>query len=133
MGGQVEVVDSGLTLVTDLTLAPDGDGLLALQFARFRSDSMPPFVIGSGQIMQIHPDGSKDTLAAGFGPSAGLAVGDVNEYYVTNLFFGTVMKLSQTSTSNHQVSKNANPVLSISPNPVSDYFTLAWHQPVEVK
>lgn len=127
--GQVEVVDSGLTLVTDLASAADGDGLIALQFASFRLDSTPPFVIGSGQIIQIHEDGSKDTLASGFGPSPGLAVAGTDEFYVTNLFFGTVVKLSETSTSSHDVQNNQVNGLQIAPNPASSEFTVQWYQP----
>jgi hypothetical protein len=127
--GQVGVVDSGLTLVTDLATAADGDGLIALQFASFRLDSTPPFVIGSGQIIQIHEDGTKDTLASGFGPSPGLVVAGTNEFYVTNLFFGTVVKLSQTSTSAHDVQNNQTSGLHIAPNPANAQFTVQWYQP----
>lgn len=128
--GQVGVVDSGLTLITDLAIAADGDGLIALQFANFTLDSMPPFVIGSGQIIQIHEDRTKDTLASGFGPSPGLAVAGTNEFYVTNLFFGTVLKLSETSTSSHDVQNDRTNGLQISPNPNSGQFTIQWYQPV---
>ncbi|MBK8504230.1 MAG: ScyD/ScyE family protein [Saprospiraceae bacterium] len=127
--GQLSVVDSGLTLITDLALAPDGDGLIALQFANFRGDSMPPYVIGSAILQQLHSDGSRDTIAAGFGPSAGMAVADVNTFYVSNLFFGTVIKISLTTTAAESINKNNQSSLKVFPNPVDETLNLSWNQP----
>jgi hypothetical protein len=127
--GQVSVVDSGLTLITDLALAPDGVGLIALQFANFRGDSIPPYVIGSAILQQLHSDGSRDTIASGFGPSAGMAVADANTFYVSNLFFGTVMKISQTTTTAKSVNKNHQSLLTVFPNPVDESLNLSWNQP----
>lgn len=127
--GQVSVIDSGLTLVTDLALAPAGDGLLALQYANFRGDSVPPFVIGSALITKVGFDGSKDTIASGFGPSPGFAVAGENDFYITNLFFGTVIHLTAGTTASQDHNVLQFEPLTIAPNPVSDHFTLNWHQP----
>lgn len=127
--GQVSVIDSGLTLVTDMALAPSGDGLLALQFANFRGDSLPPFLIGSAQITKVGFDGSKDTIATGFGPSPGLAVAGENDFYVTNLLFGTVTHLTASTTANKDFNELKVQPLTIAPNPVTENFSVSWQQP----
>ncbi len=126
--GDVTVVDSNLTLITDLSVDPGGDGLIALQYAQFRGDSVPPFVIGSAMLTHLHTDGSRDTLASGFGPSPGFAIGEANTYYVTNLFFGTVTKISMGSTTSATSDALNRISMEVFPNPIAETIQLSWQQ-----
>ncbi|WP_236973903.1 ScyD/ScyE family protein [Membranihabitans maritimus] len=124
--GNVSVRDSGYTLVTDMTLDPEGDGFFALQMATFRSDSTPPFVINSAIITQTHADGSRDTVASGFGPSPGLFVAGDGSFYVTNLFAGTVTRIEPTSTSLTKPAVKILKSMQVFPNPAENDINLRY-------
>ena len=127
--GKVSTYDSAFTLLTDMRASPDGDGIYVLQYASFRLDSTPPWVIGSSMVIHRRNDGSRDTLATGFGPSAGMALDEEGSIYVTNLFFGNVMKLvPSTTTSNVDHGPSAVQELNVMPNPGHDRVRLEWNQ-----
>lgn len=109
-----------------MSVEPSDDGLLALQFSSFRLDNTPPWVLGSSIITHVAKDGSRDTIASGFGPSAGFSVTN-DAVYVTNLFFGTVMKISPSSTSTH-MNVRMSDLLSVAPNPINKRLSLTWTQ-----
>lgn len=91
--GSLTVHASGMTLLTDMDFDPSDGGLLALQFARFGPvDTTFGFIFGSAQLVKVHPDGSLDTLLAGFGPSPGLAIAADGTAYMTHLFLGQLLK-----------------------------------------
>lgn len=124
--GQVTVRDSLFTLVTDLRHHPSGDGLLALQYARFHPDSLPPFLVNSSMITHLHDDGTRDTIATGFGPSPGMAVTSDTILYVTQLFAGTVLRISPMTTGLHRPGDVAVEQLRIFPNPANEEVTLSF-------
>ena len=115
--GAVSVIDSGYTLATDFDFHPEGNGFYTLQFAQFRGDSTPPFVFNSAQIVHASSERVKDTIAAGFGPSAGMVVGADGSFYVTHYFFGQVLKINPGTTSTFRSSDQLNRKLKIYPNP----------------
>lgn len=91
--GSTSVYASGLTLVTDMDFDPNDGELVALQFAKFGPvDTTFGFIFGSAQLVKVHGDGTLDTLAAGFGPSPGLAIAANGTAYMTHLFLGQLLK-----------------------------------------
>lgn len=115
--GRVSVRDSNLTLVTDMAHHPAGDGLLVLQFAHFRRDSLPPFYFGSARLLHLRADGTRDTLARDFGPSPGLAVSEQGRIFVTDYFRGLVQEIDPSVTDVHTPDAGAAAGLLIYPNP----------------
>ncbi len=90
---------AGLTLVTDLEFDPEDGNLVALQFARFgQVDTTFGFIFGSAQLVKVHPDGSLDTLLAGFGPSPGLAIAANGTTYMSHLFLGQLLRTDALSS-----------------------------------
>lgn len=127
--GNVSIRDSGYTLVTDLALDPEGDGFYALQYAHFSLDSMPPFVINSSIITHTHSDGSRDTVASGFGPGAGFLPNADGSFYVTNLFGGTLEKLVTTSTGLSTPKQSLLETIKVFPNPARGGINLNYDLP----
>lgn len=125
--GEVSVRDSNLTLVTDMRHHPSGDGLLALQFAQFRGDSLPPFVFNSAMITHLKDDGSRDTIASGFGPSPGMAVASDGGIYVTHLFLGMVMRIDALVTDVKEQPVQREEPLRIFPNPAGNETTIGFN------
>lgn len=125
--GTVSTWQEGFSLITDLSPAPEGEGLYALQFAQFNGDSIPPFYFNSAQIIHARSGGEKDTLVSGFGPSPGLAVAADGTCYVTHLFFGMVLKIEGIMTGVQDPTggedKNA---FSIYPNPSTAHMNLQF-------
>lgn len=118
--GDVDIAFEDLTLVTDMAHAPGGDGLYALEFARFSLDSIPPFYFNSARIVHIDEGGETEVVADGFGPSPGLAPGDDGVFYVTHIFFGLVLRVEAgTSGVFGPGNKDEIAPLHIYPNPVS--------------
>jgi hypothetical protein len=124
--GEVSVRDSNLTLVTDMRHHPSGDGILALQFAQFRGDSLPPFLFNSSMITHLKNDGSRDTIASGFGPSPGMAVNADGTIYVTHLFLGMVMQIQPMTTGIRERPRIAEEPLRIFPNPAGQATNISF-------
>jgi hypothetical protein len=125
--GNVSVRHSDLTLVTDMLWSPDGDGLVVLQFARFSLDSVPPFILNSSMILHLHDDGTRDTLLSDFGPSPGMTRDENENYYVTNLFFGTVMKIENITTGFTDPNDTGKGRMVAFPNPANDILNVDFY------
>ena len=91
--GGVRILHRCLTMATDIMLAPNEDGLLILEFGQFYPNEFMP-VPNSAKILHINKDGDRSLLASGFGPSMGMYSEDGQTFYVTNLFEGTVAKIT---------------------------------------
>ncbi len=108
---------AGLTLVTDLEFDPNDGNLVAMQFAKFGPvDTTFGFVFGSAQLVKVHPDGSLDTLLAGFGPSPGLAISANGTAYMSHLFLGQLLRTDVLSGLLDFQLPSAKP-LQVFPNP----------------
>ncbi|MEL6274145.1 MAG: ScyD/ScyE family protein [Bacteroidota bacterium] len=74
--GDISIYLEGLTQAIDFAPNPANDDLFILQFARFGPDpdGNLNYLFGSAQLLSADAEGNLDTIASGFGPSAGLAV-----------------------------------------------------------
>ncbi len=124
--GTVAPYDTNYSLVTDLAISPEDGGLLALQFASFDISQTPPFLFNSAMITHTHPDGTRDTLVTGFGPSAGMAVTDDGVIYVTSLFFGTVLKIDNLTGIWDPNAPGKSGAINAWPNPAHDTVNLGF-------
>ena len=124
--GEISVLDSNLTLVTDLRFHPSGEGLLALQFANFNLANVPPFLIGSSMITYLHESGSRDTVAMGFGPSPGMVVTNDSTFFLTQIFTGEVIQITASTTDVENPGIKTDHQLHIFPNPGKDEVTVAF-------
>jgi hypothetical protein len=91
--GTVTTFKMGMTMLTDLKLDPNTGDLYALQFAAFTPTG---FGANSSKITRIKPDGTMQTVATGFGPSAGMAIDQMGGIYVSEPFSGRVLKFANT-------------------------------------
>ena len=90
LGGNVSVLQGGLTLVTDLDVDPRDGKLLVLQLGRWQ---LPDgFLPGTGVLLKLQ-NGSLDTLASGLNLTAGLHVGTSENAFVSSLF-GQVLSVA---------------------------------------
>ena len=76
--GSVSDFATGMTMLTDLKLGPDGN-LYALSFGMFTQDGP---VFNSGSVMRILPDGTSETLIAGLPFATALALDAEGNAYV---------------------------------------------------
>ena len=119
--GAVSIAYQGLSLVTDISLDPEGN-LVALQFANFGPMG---FDIGSSILTRIDTMGSLDTIASGFGPSPGFTYTSSGDLFATHLFFGQLLKYDKNITG--VADNNGLDVeMSVSPNPVQDWVNLRF-------
>ncbi len=91
--GIVTVEDSNLTMITDVAPAPDGNGWLVLEFGQFFPGEAGGLVPNSARIIQLYNDGSRELVASGFGPSAGMVVTKDGGIYATEMTKGTLIKI----------------------------------------
>lgn len=77
--GEVSVVTDGLTMVTDLALAPDGN-LYAVTLAQFTEQGPVP---GSGAVTRVGLDGSLEPVAEGLMFPTAIAFAPNGDAYVT--------------------------------------------------
>ena len=90
--GEITTHADGFTMITDMAYDPQDGNLLVLQFANFGEMG---FEFGSAQLIKLLPDGSRETIAAGFGPSAGLGVASDGNIYASHLFLGQLLELKR--------------------------------------
>jgi sugar lactone lactonase YvrE len=76
--GEVSDFATGLTMLTDLKAAPDGN-LYATQFAVFTQQGPQP---NSGAVIRIRPDGSAETVIAGLPFVTAIAFSAAGEGFV---------------------------------------------------
>jgi len=124
------VFDTAYSLVTDMALHPSGDGLLTLRFAEFNLGAMPPFAFNSAMILHTREDGTRDTIASGFGPSAGMAMAEDDIYYVTEVFTGRLLKIDTKTTAVDPQGPSDRNGLMIYPNPARDQVSVSYHLPL---
>ena len=96
--GNVEIAEKYMTMLTDVAAHPSGNGWLTLEFGQFFPGEDGTPVPNSGRIIRLFDDQSRELVAAGFGPSGGMAVFDEETIYVTDLSEGTVVRLSTKAT-----------------------------------
>ena len=99
MAGKVKIAENHMTMLTDIAAHPHGNGWLTLEFGQFFPGESGTPVPNSGRIIHLLEDHSRELVAAGFGPSGGMAVIDGETIYVTDLSAGTVVRLSTKTTS----------------------------------
>ena len=121
--GTTTVYASGLTLVTDMDFDPNDGQLVALQFAAFgQVDTSFSFIFNSAQLIKVDANGGLDTVAAGFGPSPGLAFADDGSAYMTHLFLGQLLKSDPISSGIFYFEKPVAKPMSVFPNPNDGRF-----------
>ncbi|GEM_PF-677954 len=90
--GTVSDFATGLTMLTDMKMGPDGN-LYVTQFGMFTEQGPQP---GSGSVYRILPDGTSELVLTGLAFATALAIdADGNAYVVTDLFApgtGTVIR-----------------------------------------
>jgi hypothetical protein len=113
--GSVTPFADSLSQIVELEMDDEGN-LYALQFALFDSTFSPQF--NSASIIKIAADGSKSVFAEGFGPASGMALDGNGGVYISHLFLGQVIHITDLSSLNDKPKSNHN--LEVFPNPVSD-------------
>lgn len=91
--GEVTAASKNWTMITDMMADPKGDGLIILEFGQFFPNEFTP-VPNSGKIIHLKSNGNRALIASGFGPSGGMASLDAQQFFVSNLFEGTVVKIT---------------------------------------
>ena len=81
--GVVTVFRDGLTSITDLTVDPEDQQLVAVTFAEF--DLASGFLPGTGALVKLLDDGTNETLAVGLNLTSAVAIAG-DDHYVTSLF-----------------------------------------------
>lgn len=133
--GVVTPMATGFSLLTDLAPDTDSDDLYALQFGVFDL-SIFNFAPNSAKVWRIHPDGTRELAAEGFGVAPGMALDGQGNVYVSELGSGRVLRFdgaaSGTDDSAGEVSG-----FTLSPNPATDFvrvdFTLKTASPVNFR
>ena len=121
--GSMSVYASGLTLLTDMAFDPNDGELVVLQFASFGPvDTTFGFIFNSARLLKIHETGGVDTLAEGFGPSAGLALSDDGSAYLTHLFLGQLLKSDPISSGVFGSGEMEAVPMAVFPNPSDGRF-----------
>ncbi len=83
MGGKVSDAVPGLTMMTDITLGPDG-AWYVVEFGQFSLQTNPPgFVPNSGDVVRLSPTGQRAVIASGLAFPNKLAFDASGNLYVT--------------------------------------------------
>jgi hypothetical protein len=122
--GNVTTQVVGLSQAVDLQIDPMLN-LYALQFGMFDTTTFM-FAPNSASIVRILTSGDVDTLATGFGPSAGMCRDTADGFYVTELMTGRVLHIANTTTSVKDVTPKNVSNISAYPNPSSDNVTVSY-------
>ena len=120
--GMMMTMYTGLTQAVDMEMDSHGN-LYVLQFGLYDSSFFP--VPNSASIIRISPTGAMDTLATGFGPSAGMVPDSSDGFYVTELFTGNLIHISNTTAGISTLINNVNE-LNAYPNPFSESFNINY-------
>lgn len=120
--GIVASIIPGLTQSVDMEMDSMGN-LYVLQFGLFNSSFFP--IPNSASIIRIKPGGAIDTLATGFGPSAGMVPDSSDGFYVTELITGNVIHISNTTVGVSNIINNIS-ILRAYPNPFNESINLNY-------
>ncbi len=120
--GMMMPMYTGLSQAVDMEMDNDGN-LYVLQFGLFDTTFVP--IPNSASIIRIKPGGAIDTLAAGFGPSAGMVSDSSDGFYVTELFTGNVIHISNPTLGISNIINNVS-ALSAYPNPFTESISLNY-------
>lgn len=123
--GNVTPFADSLSLSVDMELDNSGN-LYVLQFGEF--DTLFNPIFNSSRITKITPSGNKSVFAAGFGPSAGMALDGNGGVYVTNLFLGQVLHITDLTGTETPVDK-ASLSLNATPNPAESFTAIDFNLP----
>jgi hypothetical protein len=116
---------SGISVAVDMYMDSMTHDFYVLQYGVF--DTMGNPQQGSASIIRIQPGGAMDTVASGFGPSAGMVSDSMGGFYVTEIMSGNVLHIANPSTGIQSPLNNIG-LLKAFPNPFSEstgvYFSL---------
>jgi len=112
----------GLSQAVDMEM-DSMNTIYVLQFGRF--DSTGASIAGSASIVRILPGGAMDTVASGFGPSAGMALDSSGGFYVTELVSGNLLHIENIGTGINTKNKIINS-FTYFPNPVNEEVNLRF-------
>jgi hypothetical protein len=114
------LVANGLTLAVDMQSDSIGNGLYVLQFGRFDTNFVP--MANSAMILHVDTAGMIDTVATGFGPSAGMVSDSAGGFYATEIYNGTLIHIQLATAIHNPVADGNN--ISVYPNPFSGELTI---------
>lgn len=121
--GTITPMYSGLSLAVDMQM-DDAGNLYVLQFGLYDTTFTP--VMGSASIVRIAPGGVMDTLATGFGPSAGFVRDTSDGFYVTELMTGNVIHITNTTAAVSELPQVLSGLRAF-PNPFDDKVTVSFN------
>ncbi len=119
--GTVTQVDSGLSQCVDMEADANGN-IYVLQFALFDSTFAP--TMNTASIVMISTGGTMDTLATGFGPSSGMTMDGAGGFYVTELFTGNVLHITDINGVENVIADNVH--LNVYPSPFTNKISLNY-------
>lgn len=114
---------SGLTQAVDMEM-DSLNNIYVLQFGLYDSTFMP--IMGSASIVRIMATGAIDTLATGFGPSAGMTQDGSGGFYATELMTGNVIHIYNINKVD-AIKNNAVTGLTAYPNPFNDLISFNYY------
>lgn len=117
---------SGLSLAVDMEMDMDSmNSIYVLQFANFDTATFTP-MNGTASIVRAMMNGTIDTIATGFGPSAGMTMDWSNGFYVTEIGSGTVLHITDIQISVPVISNPLFNSLSVYPNPFENSIKINY-------
>jgi hypothetical protein len=116
----------GLTLAVDMELDSINNKIYVLQFGQFDTSTFIP-IANSAMIVSIDSMGVIDTVASGFGPSAGMMADSSGGFYVTAVYAGTLLHIT-FPTAVHELHNYLEGV-SVFPNPFNGELNININSP----
>jgi hypothetical protein len=121
--GSQSVIATGISQAVDMEMDSATGDLYILRFGVFDSSGMP--VPSTALISRLH-NGIMDTVLSNFGPCAGMTMtmDSAMSFYVTDLFSGSVLRITNTTSINRHLLNLTDAI--VSPNPLHQNFQLQY-------
>jgi hypothetical protein len=115
---------TGLSQAVDMEMAADS-GIYVLQFGTYDTTTFTPMA-NTASIVHATMSGMIDTVATGFGPSAGMTADWSNGFYVTELITGTVLHITDINTGIELMKPLSIQSLKAYPNPFENSLRFSY-------
>jgi len=120
--GTMTTFAQGLSQAVDMEM-DSMNNIYVLQFGTFDTSGAP--IAGSASIVMVSPGGAIDTIASGFGPSAGMAMDSAGGFYVTELVSGNLLHIENIGTGLNNRNKNISS-FTYYPNPATEVLNIKF-------